>query len=109
MIKEMWLAVRAVVALLKEDKYYCCLVRYHGNLHPNPNINITSRDCCRAEENMCTVAAWTSNLHGVRPAMAGGAVKSDVAALFIDLAYYRVVFERRAPKLRAVSRVKAQG
>jgi hypothetical protein len=96
MIKETWSAVRAIVALLKEDKCYCCLVWYHRNLQPNPNVNITARDCCRAEENMPTVAAWTINLHGVLPAMGGGVVKGDRAALSIELAHYRVVFERES-------------
>jgi hypothetical protein len=45
---------------------------------------------------MSTVAAWTINLHGVLPAMGGGVVKGDRAALVIELAYYRVVFERES-------------
>ena len=45
---------------------------------------------------MPTVAAWAINLHGVLPAMGGGVVKGDRAALSIELAHYRVVFERES-------------
>jgi hypothetical protein len=45
---------------------------------------------------MSTVAAWTINLHGMRSAMGFGGGKVDRAALFIELAYYKDLFERES-------------
>ena len=50
---------------------------------------------------MCTVAAWTVDLHGVRPAMGLGGGKVDRAALFIVLTYPKFVFERECPETKS--------
>jgi hypothetical protein len=58
---------------------------------------------------MPTIAAWTINLHRVLPAVGGGVVKGDRAALSIELAYYRVVFGRDSSAAESCLKGKTQG
>lgn len=67
------------------------VIWHSRNLQPNPNVDIAGRDLCRAEENMSAIATWARNLDGVLSAMGCSAVKSDCAALFNELANWRVI------------------
>lgn len=70
------------------------------NSQPNPNVNITSGDTRRSKENMSTVATWTGDLHGILSAMGRGAIEGYCSALFIKLAYCRLLFEMESMRTK---------
>lgn len=88
-MKETWLDVRAVVALLekKRSQYGFRNVpnstasKEEKSLQPHSHVNIASGDFGCAEEDMSAIATWTGNLHGVTPTVCSGCVKRNCTTL----------------------------
>lgn len=82
-MKETWESVKAIDAFLKRkmNQYHPLALVNEECLQPSPDVNITTRNFCRPEENMSTIATRTGDFHGVLAAVRSGGVKTDDSAL----------------------------
>lgn len=52
-----------------------------GDLHPSPDINVTTGNLCRAEEDVSAVATRAINPDGVLASVSGRGVESNLSTL----------------------------